>query len=117
MTSTRGPRSYYKKGHSRPLRPVVTMLRHHRDAIRRNFVLLARELPCQEVLNQLHQDGILSASMVEEILEQPASVRNSSLILLIERRGPNAFSVFIDALKKAKRPDLADRLMLLDIVS
>lgn len=86
------------------------MLKRDRALITSNFVLLTNEIPCMHVLNCLHQDEIISSSMVLEILEKPASSRNCHLLLLLERRGPNAFNSFINALKKANRHDLVDVL-------
>jgi caspase 2 len=86
------------------------MLKRDRFAIKRNFVVLVKELPCQEILAHLYQDGILSDHMVEEILEQPATNRNYFLLLLLPRRGPTAFSSFTKALRAVKRSDLANVL-------
>ena len=90
------------------------MLRCDRDALRRNFVVLVREVPCTEVLSSLYQDGILNQQMVTEILEEPPSKRNYSLLFLLQMRGPAAFASFLNALKETKRTDLANLLTNLE---
>ena len=90
------------------------MLKADRNAIRCNFVLLVKEVPCLEILPHLHQDGILSAKSLEEVLEQPESERNCFLLLLIQRRGPIAFSSLVNSLKKVKRIDLVRALTSLE---
>ena len=57
------------------------MLRSERNALRSNFVLLVKEIPCQEILAYLYQDGILSEQVVSEILEEPTSKRIMLLFL------------------------------------
>lgn len=86
------------------------MLKAERDNIRRNFVCLVRELPCHEVLAFLYQDGIFSENMMNEILELPATERNYALLMLLQRRGPRAYTTFIKALNQAKREDLVQAL-------
>jgi hypothetical protein len=86
------------------------MLRSERNALRSNFVLLVKEIPCQEILAYLYQDGILSEQVVSEILEEPTSKRNYALLFILQRRGPRAFQSFIQALKQCKRQDLVNAL-------
>lgn len=86
------------------------MEKAERLAIRGNFVLLTRELPLFSVLSYLHQEKLLSRDMVMDVIQQPFSDRNSTLLFIIFRSGPNAFSMFVDALRHAKRQDLANVL-------
>ena len=89
------------------------MLKVDRDNIRKKFVSLVREVPCEDVLPSLFEDGIISHDMVLEILEKPASERNCFLLLLLQRRGPKAFCSFVKALKRANR-DLANHFISID---
>lgn len=91
------------------------MMKCDREAIRRNFVLLTREIPCEEILAHLFQAEIFSTSHVEEILEQPPSCRNFTLLLNLQRRGPKAFQIFVDALHKVKRHDIVSALYHLEL--
>jgi caspase 2 len=90
------------------------MLKAERDCIRQNFVCLVRELPCHEVLAFLYQDGVFNERMMNEILELPFSERNFALLMLLQRRGPRAFTSFVKALKQAKREDLVQTLTLFE---
>ena len=90
------------------------MLRCDHDALRRNFVVLVREVPCTEVLSFLYQDGILNQDMVTEILEEPPSKRNYSLLFLLQKRGPAEFTSFLNSLKQTQRADLANLLTNLE---
>jgi len=86
------------------------MLKSDREALQRNFTVLVEELPCIDVLAFLCQEKILNQEMVSEILIEPIHTRNFSLIFLLQTRGPKAFSTFLNALRYAKRNDLADSL-------
>ena len=90
------------------------MLKAERDSIRQNFVCLVRELPVHDVLAFLFQDGIFNTRMMEEILELSISDRSFALLMLLQRRGPRAFTSFIKALKHAKREDLVQTLTLFE---
>lgn len=86
------------------------MLKCDRERIRKNFVVLISETPCSEVVSYLYQDGVFSEQVVNEILDEPFSKRNFTLLYMLQRRGPKAFPSFIEALKQAKRQDLVNAL-------
>ena len=86
------------------------MLKAHREAIRSNFMLLVKETPSQEIIAILYEDNIFTASNVLELLQQPESKINFSLLFLLERRGPRAFISFVKALKRLNREDLVNSL-------
>lgn len=85
------------------------------EAIRNNFVLLVRELPFMDVLVYLHQDGIFSEAGVVELLDEHTNQRNFALFFNLQRRGPRAFSSFINALKHSKRQDLVNALISFEL--
>lgn len=87
------------------------MLSQHREVIRKNCVLLNAELPCRELLHILYQDGFMSNVNVMEIMERLPSERNMFFLLLIQRKGPEAFEALVRALKTARRADLVEVLM------
>ena len=87
------------------------MERRDEKALTRNFKRLVDETPVQLVTQYLHQQGILSSEHVEEILTQNTEKnRARTLISTLTRRGPKAFSCFVEALKKAGHNSLAERL-------
>ena len=89
----------------------MIMLKSERESIRRNFVSLVEELPCDKVASYLYQDGVISNNMLCEILEFQPTQRSYHLLILLQRRGPRAFQSFIRALKYANREDLAASLI------
>ncbi|CAC5359401.1 CASP2 [Mytilus coruscus] len=71
------------------------MQKEHRYSLQRNYVKLVKETPVDVVVVHLHQTGILTDELREEILQNSNSYsKTRQLISTIQRRGPQAFDGF-----------------------
>ncbi|TSK34828.1 Caspase-2 [Bagarius yarrelli] len=81
--------------------------------LRKNSVVLCKELVVDELLIQyLQAEDILTESMAETILAETSSQSKSySLLRLLPKRGPRAFSIFCAALKVTEQEHLCSLLV------
>ncbi|XP_072250153.1 caspase-2 isoform X2 [Leuresthes tenuis] len=88
------------------------MVQQHRQALKRQSAILCKQLVVDELLIQsLQADDILTESMAESIMaEQTSQKRSWRLLLLLPKRGPNAFSSFCSALQETEQQHLCDLL-------
>ncbi|XP_063735496.1 caspase-2 isoform X3 [Eleginops maclovinus] len=88
------------------------MQEQDRRALQRNAAVLCKQLVVDEVFIQLLQaDSILTESMAEGIMaERTSHKRSFSLLLLLPKRGPRAFSSFCSALQETEQQHLYDLL-------
>uniref|UniRef100_A0A3P9P0A3 Caspase-2 n=1 Tax=Poecilia reticulata TaxID=8081 RepID=A0A3P9P0A3_POERE len=86
------------------------MLERDQKALRRNSAVLCKQLVVDELLIQsLQADGILTENMAETIMaEQTSQKRSWRLLLLLPKRGPEAFQSFCLALKETEQQHLCD---------
>uniref|UniRef100_A0A087Y400 Caspase 2, apoptosis-related cysteine peptidase n=3 Tax=Poecilia TaxID=8080 RepID=A0A087Y400_POEFO len=86
------------------------MLERDKKALRRNSAVLCKQLVVDELLIQsLQADGILTENMAETIMaEQTSQKRSWRLLLLLPKRGPEAFQSFCSALKETEQQHLYD---------
>lgn len=88
------------------------MLKRDRKALQRCSAILCKQMVVDEVLIQsLQADDILTESMAESVMAEPTSQKRSfRLLLLLPKRGPNAFSSFCSALRDTEQRHLCDLL-------
>ena len=80
--------------------------------LRTNRVYIVSDLDVHRVLDLLIQNGIIVAEDRELICSKPTSQdRARSLLDILSCRGPNAFRIFVQALREAGYDWLADKLM------
>ncbi|XP_023187213.1 caspase-2 isoform X4 [Xiphophorus maculatus] len=86
------------------------MLERDKKALRRNSAVLCKQLVVDELLIQsLQADGILTENMAETIMaEQTSQKRSWRLLILLPKRGPEAFQSFCSALKETEQQHLYD---------
>ena len=88
-----------------------TMDQADRDRIRKNYVVLVRELPTREVLGYFLLSGLFSMHDAEGILECTPSWRNEAILDVLKRRGPRGMVCLCQALDHAGRVDLIEKLI------
>ena len=77
----------------------------------KDFVPLLAETPVDPVIRHLVKKRILNDEQAEDILYQnTAKNKVRQLLMILVRRGPRAFSTFVEALRLEEFEDLADRL-------
>ena len=77
----------------------------------KNFVRLVAETPVEEVVPYLREKRILSGDHAEEILYQNTEKNKvRQLLFTLIRRGPNAFSAFVEALRSSDCTSLVELL-------
>lgn len=88
------------------------MLKRDSKALQRCSAVLCKQMVVDEVLIQsLQADDILTESMAESVMAEPTSQKRSfRLLLLLPKRGPNAFSSFCSALRDTEQRHLCDLL-------
>ncbi|XP_032411847.1 caspase-2 isoform X4 [Xiphophorus hellerii] len=86
------------------------MLERDKKALQRNSAVLCKQLVVDELLIQsLQADGILTENMAETIMaEQTSQKRSWRLLILLPKRGPEAFQSFCSALKETEQQHLYD---------
>uniref|UniRef100_UPI0037E963F3 caspase-2 isoform X2 n=1 Tax=Semicossyphus pulcher TaxID=241346 RepID=UPI0037E963F3 len=88
------------------------MLEQDKRALRRRSAILCKQLVVDELLIQsLQADEILTDSMAEAIMaEQTSQKRSWRLLILLPKRGPQAFRSFCSALQDTDQQHLCDLL-------
>ncbi|XP_069774262.1 caspase-2 isoform X1 [Narcine bancroftii] len=88
------------------------MRREHREALRSLHLVLARQLVAGELQQHLLSQRILTEEMMHLIEAKVGSFnRNVELLLLLPKRGPSAFDVFLQALRDTEQTHLAQLLL------
>ncbi|MEE6486975.1 hypothetical protein FKM82_014747 [Ascaphus truei] len=83
----------------------------HKDALIKLRVILAEEMVLEELLEHLVSHNILTPIMQERVTARCGSFKqNIELLSLLPKRGPQAFSVFCNALCVTGQEHLAKRL-------
>ncbi|XP_069551790.1 caspase-2 isoform X1 [Brachyistius frenatus] len=88
------------------------MLTRDRKTLRRHSAVLCDDLVVDELFIQsLQADAILTGNMAEKIMAaQTSRARSWELLLLLPKRGPNAFRSFCSALQVTEQQHLCDLL-------
>nr|XP_030709926.1 caspase-2 isoform X4 [Globicephala melas] len=113
-----GPRSAFpQKGlmtadRGRRILGVYGMHPDHQEALKKNRVVLAKQLLLSELLEHLLEKDIITLEMREHIQAKVCSFsQNVELLNLLPKRGPQAFDAFCVALRETKQGHLEDLLL------
>ncbi|OXB71811.1 UNVERIFIED_CONTAM: hypothetical protein H355_002780 [Colinus virginianus] len=88
------------------------MQRCHQEALKKNRVMLARELVLKELMEHMIEKDIITIEMMEMIQAKSGSFsQNVEFLNLLPKRGPNAFSAFCEALQETKQQHLAETIL------
>ncbi|XP_036916545.1 caspase-2 isoform X2 [Sturnira hondurensis] len=91
---------------------VFGMHPDHQEALKKNRVVLAKQLLLSELLEHLLEKDIITLEMREHIQAQVGSFsQNVELLNLLPKRGPQAFDAFCVALRETKQGHLEDLLL------
>nr|AAK00300.1 Casp-2S-Pro [Homo sapiens]AAP22349.1 unknown [Homo sapiens] len=72
---------------------------HHQETLKKNRVVLAKQLLLSELLEHLLEKDIITLEMRELIQAKVGSFsQNVELLNLLPKRGPQAFDAFCEAL-------------------
>ncbi|XP_003475318.1 caspase-2 isoform X1 [Cavia porcellus] len=84
----------------------------HQETLKRNRVVLAKQLLLSELLEHLLEKDIITLEMRELIQAKVGSFnQNVELLNLLPKRGPEAFDAFCTALRETKQGHLEDLLL------
>lgn len=84
----------------------------HQEALKKNRVVLAKELLLSELLEHLLERDIITLEMREHIQAKTGSFgQNVELLNLLPKRGPQAFDAFCVALRETKQSHLEELLL------
>ncbi|XP_056655805.1 caspase-2 isoform X3 [Monodelphis domestica] len=90
---------------------VWGMEQEHQEALKKNRVVLAKQLLLSELLEHLLEKDIITLEMRELIQAKVGSFsQNVEFLNLLPKRGPHAFEAFCDALRETKQGHLEDLL-------
>ncbi|XP_071619161.1 caspase-2 isoform X2 [Heliangelus exortis] len=88
------------------------MRRRHQEALKKNRVMLAKQLVLNELMEHLIEKDIITAEMVEMIQAKSGSFsQNVEFLNLLPKRGPSAFSAFCEALRETKQQHLEEAIL------
>ncbi|XP_004860557.1 caspase-2 isoform X3 [Heterocephalus glaber] len=91
---------------------VCGMHPDHQETLKRNRVVLAKQLLLSELLEHLLEKDIITLEMRELIQAKVGSFsQNVELLNLLPKRGPEAFDAFCVALRETKQGHLEDMLL------
>nr|XP_021404675.1 caspase-2 [Lonchura striata domestica] len=83
------------------------MQRCHQEALKKNRVMLAKQLVLNVLVEHMVEKDIITTEMVEMIQAKSGSFdRNVEFLNLLPKRGPNAFSAFCEALRETQQQHL-----------
>ncbi|NWI66378.1 CASP2 protein, partial [Todus mexicanus] len=83
------------------------MQRCHQEALKKNRVMLAKQLVLKELMEHMIEKDVITAEMMETIQAKSGSFsQNVEFLNLLPKRGPNAFSAFCEALRETKQQHL-----------
>ncbi|XP_075862798.1 caspase-2 isoform X2 [Microcebus murinus] len=91
---------------------VCGMHPDHQETLKKNRVVLAKQLLLSELLEHLLEKDIITLEMRELIQAKGGSFsQNVELLNLLPKRGPEAFDAFCAALRETKQGHLEDMLL------
>ncbi|KAM9651180.1 caspase-2 [Trichechus inunguis] len=106
------PRGLMAADRGRRMPGVCGMHPDHQEALKRNRVVLAKQLLLSELLEHLLEKDIITLEMRELIQARVGSFhQNVELLNLLPKRGPRAFEAFCAALRETKQAHLEDLLL------
>ena len=75
------------------------MLKQHKEKLRNNHVQLVNEMNGEPIIQELYQKKCISQSSMESLLSyRTRTEKNSHLLQLLPKMGPNVFEKFCDSL-------------------
>ncbi|GAB1290745.1 Caspase-2 [Apodemus speciosus] len=84
----------------------------HQETLKKNRVVLAKQLLLSELLEHLLEKDIITLEMRELIQAKGGSFsQNVELLNLLPKRGPQAFDAFCEALRETRQGHLEDLLL------
>lgn len=99
-------------GRGRRILGVCGMHPDHQEALKKNRVVLAKQLLLSELLEHLLEKDIITLEMREHIQAKVGGFsQNVELLNLLPKRGPQAFDAFCVALRETKQGHLEDLLL------
>lgn len=91
------------------------MEQHHKTAIRKSWTTLVQSLTHDQVVNMIDHlttHDMLTMSMRETIeCETQTTAKIRALLTIIQKRGPRAFTTFVDALLHAGAGHVTEKLL------
>lgn len=84
-----------------------------RTALQQNWVYLLENVEIERslLLDYLYKNGILTSHQKEEVMVQSLSKdKVAKLLEILQRKGPEAFQAFLDALRQTGQEHIADQL-------
>ncbi|XP_020853602.1 caspase-2 isoform X2 [Phascolarctos cinereus] len=98
-------------GGRRRMLGVWGMEQKHQEALKKNRVVLAKQLLLSELLEHLLEKDIITLEMRELIQTKVGSFsQNVEFLNLLPKRGPHAFGAFCEALRETKQGHLEELL-------
>ena len=86
------------------------MQKCHKEILRKHFERLVEDIDPNPVMRYLYEKGIIKEEDMEAIQSKDTrNEMNVGLLLLLKRKGPDAFKRLVEALQK-NQPPLADIL-------
>lgn len=83
----------------------------HRKTIRENWVFLSENLETAELLDHMLKEFVFTQDMYEEVkVERTKKEKISQFLFILQRRGPQAFDKFLDALVATNQAFISDQL-------
>ena len=89
-----------------------TMQEDRRKIIRRNFEILSKDLDPKPLMSFLFQEGIITEDDMDNVNSiKPRKEKSEALLLMLLRKGPNAFLALVEGLITKKKQWLATLLL------
>ncbi|XP_010076971.1 PREDICTED: caspase-2-like, partial [Pterocles gutturalis] len=83
------------------------MQKCHQEALKKNRVVLAKQMVLKELMEHMIEKDIITTEMMEMIQAKSGSFsQNVEFLNLLPKRGPNAFSAFCESLRDTKQQHL-----------
>lgn len=83
----------------------------HRETIRLNWVFLSENLETAELLDHMLGEFVITHDMYEEVkAERTKKEKISHFLFILQRRGPQAFDKFLDALVATNQAFISEQL-------
>ncbi|XP_004714052.1 caspase-2 [Echinops telfairi] len=106
------PRGLMAADRGRRVLGLCGMHPDHQEVLKRNRVLLAKQLVLSELLEHLLEQDIITLEMRELVQARVGSFgQNVELLSLLPKRGPRAFEAFCAALRETKQAHLEELLL------
>lgn len=93
----------------RQLRYVMELI--HRECLRKNWIFLIENVQMDELLDYMYSKSVFTSDMCERVNAETTRKDKVTLFLFtLQRRGPRAFSSFLDGLEDTSQSFISDKL-------